>query len=40
MRQSRFTEEQRLAILNRAGNEVSVAGLTKKLDISESTFYS
>ena len=39
MRQSRFTEEQIVAILNQAGNGISTADLTRKLGISEATFY-
>ncbi len=39
MRQSRFTEEQIVSILNQAGNSISTADLTRKLGISEATFY-
>ena len=39
MRQSRFTEEQIVSILNQAGNGISTADLTRKLGISEATFY-
>ena len=39
MRQSRFTQEQIVAILNQSENGISVTGLTRKLGISEATFY-
>ena len=39
MRQSRFSEEQIVSILNQAGNGISTADLTRKLGISEATFY-
>ena len=39
MRQSRFTEEQIVSILNQAANGISTADLTRKLGISEATFY-
>ncbi len=39
MRQSRFSEEQIVAILNQAENGITTAELTRKLGISEATFY-
>jgi len=39
MRQSRFTEEQIVAILHQSENGISVAELTRKMGISEATFY-
>ncbi len=39
MRQNRFTEDQIVSILNQAGNGISTADLTRKLGISEATFY-
>jgi putative transposase len=39
MRQSRFSEAQIVAILNQAENGITTADLTRKLGISEATFY-
>ncbi len=39
MRQSRFKEEQIVAILHQAENGISTGELTRKLGISEATFY-
>ena len=39
MRQSRFTQEQIVAILNQSENGISIGDLTRKLGISEETFY-
>ena len=39
MRQSRFTQEQIVAILNQSENGISTGDLTRKLGISEATFY-
>jgi len=39
MRQSRFTQEQIVAILNQSENGISISDLTRKLGISEATFY-
>ncbi len=39
MRQSRFSEEQIVSILNQAENGITTADLTRKLGISEATFY-
>jgi len=39
MRQSRFTEEQVVAILHQTENGITTAELTRKLGISEATFY-
>ena len=39
MRQSRFTQEQIVAILNQSENGISATDLTRKLGISEATFY-
>ncbi len=39
MRQSRFSEEQIVSILNQAENGITTAELTRKLGISEATFY-
>ncbi len=39
MRQSRFTREQIVAILNQSENGISINNLTKKSGISEATFY-
>ncbi len=39
MRQSRFTQEQIVAILNQSENGISISDLTRKLGISEVTFY-
>jgi len=39
MRQSRFSEEQIVSILHQAGNGITTADLTRKLGISEATFY-
>ena len=39
MRQSRFNEEQIVSILNQAENGITTADLTRKLGISEATFY-
>ena len=39
MRQSRFTQEQIVAILNQSANGISISDLTRRLGISEATFY-
>lgn len=39
MRQSRFSEEQIVSILHQAVNGITTADLTRKLGISEATFY-
>ena len=39
MRQSRFSEEQIVSILHQAENGITAADLTRKLGISEATFY-
>ena len=39
MRQSRFSEAQIVSILNQAENGITTADLTRKLGISEATFY-
>jgi len=39
MRQSRFSEEQIVSILHQAENGITAAELTRKLGISEATFY-
>ena len=39
MQQSRFTQEQIVAILNQSENGISISDLTRKLGISEATFY-
>ena len=39
MRQSRFSEEQIVSILNQAENGITTAELTRKPSISEATFY-
>ena len=39
MRQSRFSEEQIVAILHQSENGITTADLTRKLGISEATFY-
>ncbi|TFB08720.1 transposase [Candidatus Marinimicrobia bacterium MT.SAG.2] len=39
MRQSRFTQERIVAILNQSENGISTGDLTRKLGISEATFY-
>ena len=39
MRQSRFTEEQVVSILNQTDKGITVAELCRKLGISEQTFY-
>ena len=39
MRQSRFSEEQIVSILNQSENGITTAELTRKLGISEATFY-
>lgn len=39
MRQSRFSEAQIVSILNQAENGITTAELTRKLGISEATFY-
>ncbi len=39
MRQSRFSEEQIVSILHQAENGITTADLTRKLGISEATFY-
>ena len=39
MRQNRFTHEQIVAILNQSENGISIGDLTRKLGISEATFY-
>ncbi len=39
MRQSRFSEDQIVSILNQAENGITTADLTRKLGISEATFY-
>ncbi len=39
MRQSRFSEEQIVSILNQAENGITTADLIRKLGISEATFY-
>ncbi len=39
MRQGRFTQEQIVAILNQSENGISTGDLTRKLGISEATFY-
>ncbi len=39
MRQSRFSETQIVSILNQAENGITTADLTRKLGISEATFY-
>ena len=39
MRQSRFKEEQIIAILRQADNGITTGELTRKLGISEATFY-
>ncbi len=39
MRQSRFSEAQIVSILNQTENGITTADLTRKLGISEATFY-
>ncbi len=39
MRQSRFSEAQIVSILNQAENGITTVELTRKLGISEATFY-
>ena len=39
MRQSRCTQEQIVAILNQSENGISTGDLTRRLGISEATFY-
>jgi putative transposase len=39
MRQSRFSEEQIVSILHQSENGITTADLTRKLGISEATFY-